>query len=101
MIDLLALRLGAADEFNDHFTCYWIFDLAVLSSVLLLTAWGYPIERIGESCPLGYYRSGDYCVPSGSAPRRYRSYPAGPESQCFLGWFRVGGYCVKSSGTVY
>jgi hypothetical protein len=59
------------------------------------------IERVGSSCPIGYYISGEYCVPSGNAVPSYRAYPLGEKSQCFLGWFRVGGYCIKSPGTLY
>ena len=42
-----------------------------------------PLPTVG-GCPLGYYSSGSYCVPSNSG------------NSCPLGRFSSGSYCVKS-----
>ena len=81
-----------------------------------------PLPKVG-SCPLGYYSSGGYCVPSsggnsrGAIEKREAGCPLGFYSSgnyclsspsndreaiqksgkgCPLGWYSSGGYCVKS-----
>ena len=50
-----------------------------------------PVLREG-SCPGGYYSSGNYCVPTGSA------HFAVPRSgSCPGGYYSSGNYCVASS----
>ena len=62
----------------------------------LLFAQAQPIQKVGYSCPLGYYVSGSYCVPSvgnrskWSIPKEGRS--------CPLGSYVSGNYCAKSYG---
>ena len=54
-----------------------------------------PIQRVGPSCPLGYYRSGGYCLPTSSPIQRREAVPLyGPT--CPLGWYRSSSYCVRS-----
>ena len=53
-----------------------------------------PLPRVG-SCPLGYYGSVDYCVPSrGSSESREAIQKVG--ATCPLGWYSSGNYCVKN-----
>ena len=52
-----------------------------------------PLPKVG-GCPLGYYSSGSYCVPSTSGNTRGAIEKSG--NSCPLGWFSSGSYCVKS-----
>ena len=51
------------------------------------------IEKTGSSCPLGFYSSGSYCL---SSPSNNREAIQKTGSSCPLGWFSSGSYCVKS-----
>ncbi len=51
------------------------------------------IEKVGGSCPLGFYASGSYCL---SSPSNDREAIHKTGSSCPLGWFSSGSYCVKS-----
>lgn len=51
------------------------------------------IERSGNSCPLGFYSSGSYCV---SSPSSNREAIQKTGKSCPSGWFSSGSYCVKS-----
>jgi hypothetical protein len=51
------------------------------------------IEKSGNSCPLGFYASGNYCL---SSPTNYREAIQKTGNSCPLGWFSSGSYCVKS-----
>jgi hypothetical protein len=51
------------------------------------------IEKSGRSCPLGFYASGNYCVTS---PNNNREAIQKTGKSCPLGWFSSGSYCVKS-----
>jgi hypothetical protein len=58
---------------------------------ILLFAAADPLPRVG-TCPLGYYSSGSYCVPtSGSSQRAIEK----QGMSCPLGWYSSAGYCVK------
>ena len=63
---------------------------------LLALVTGPPIQRVGETCPLGYWRNGGYCVVSPGAveARDTLSYP-GLEN-CPMGWYRAKGYCLRT-----
>ena len=52
-----------------------------------------PLPKVG-GCPLGYYSSGGYCVPSSGGNTRGAIEKSG--AGCPLGWYSSGGYCVKS-----
>ncbi len=52
-----------------------------------------PFARSGDSCPTGYRRSGDYCVPLGGTTRAAMP-RAG--SNCPTGYRRSGDYCVAN-----
>jgi len=52
-----------------------------------------PLPKLG-SCPIGYFASGDYCVPSSG-----RSIRGGIEkvgNSCPIGFFSSGNYCLSS-----
>lgn len=51
------------------------------------------IEKVGGSCPLGFYSSGHYCV---SSPSNNREAIQKTGKSCPLGWFSSGSYCVRS-----
>ena len=51
------------------------------------------IEKSGNSCPLGFYSSGNYCL---SSPSNEREAIQKTGKSCPLGWYSSGGYCVKS-----
>ena len=51
------------------------------------------VEKKGGSCPLGFYSSGAYCV---SSPSNNREAMQKQGISCPLGWYSSGSYCVKS-----
>jgi hypothetical protein len=51
------------------------------------------IEKAGSSCPLGFYSSGSYCL---SSPSNDREAIQKTGNSCPLGWFSSGNYCVKN-----
>jgi hypothetical protein len=51
------------------------------------------IEKSGNGCPLGFYSSGNYCL---SSPSNEREAIQKSGNACPLGWFSSGSYCVKS-----
>ena len=51
------------------------------------------IEKSGAGCPLGFYSSGNYCL---SSPSNDREAIQKSGKGCPLGWYSTGGYCVKS-----
>ena len=51
------------------------------------------IEKSGSSCPLGFYTAGGYCV---NSPSNNHEAIQKSGSNCPLGWFTSGDYCVKS-----
>ena len=51
------------------------------------------IEKSSSSCPLGFFSSGNYCL---SSPSNEREAIQKTGSSCPLGWFSSGSYCLKS-----
>ena len=51
------------------------------------------IEKREAGCPLGFYSSGSYCV---SSPSNEREAIQKTAKGCPLGWYSSDGYCVKS-----
>lgn len=51
------------------------------------------LEKNGSGCPMGFYSSGNYCL---STPSNQREAIPKVGSSCPMGWFGSGGYCVKS-----
>lgn len=52
-----------------------------------------PLPKVG-GCPLGYYSSGNYCVPSSSGNTRGAIEKSG--NSCPLGFYASGNYCLSS-----
>ena len=52
-----------------------------------------PLPKVG-SCPLGYYSSGGYCVPSSGGNTRGAIEKSG--AGCPLGFYSSGNYCLSS-----
>jgi len=51
------------------------------------------IEKHGSSCPVGFFSSGNYCLSHGTNQREAMR-KLGPS--CPTGWLTSGSYCVKS-----
>ena len=51
------------------------------------------IEKSGKGCPLGFYSSGAYCV---SSPSNTREAIQKQGNSCPLGWYSSGNYCVQT-----
>ena len=51
------------------------------------------IVRKGGSCPIGYFTSGNYCV---SSPANEREAIEKLGSSCPIGWYTSGAYCVRN-----
>jgi hypothetical protein len=51
------------------------------------------IEKVAGGCPLGFYSSGNYCV---SSPTNIREAIEKTGKSCPVGLFSSGNYCVKS-----
>lgn len=69
-----------------------IFFVTLLVHITTATAQG-PIPRVGESCPTGTYKSGDYCKRLSSSDRE--ALPRESGKDCPTGWRKSDGYCVK------
>jgi hypothetical protein len=51
------------------------------------------IEKSGAGCPLGFYSSGNYCL---SSPSNEREAIQKSGQGCPLGWYSSGNYCARS-----
>ena len=51
------------------------------------------IEKVGNGCPIGFYASGNYCL---SSPSNQREAMEKQGNSCPMGWFSSGRYCVKN-----
>lgn len=52
-----------------------------------------PLPKVG-GCPVGYYASGDFCVPNKSGNSRGAIEKVG--NSCPMGWYSSGSYCVTN-----
>jgi len=71
--------------------------LSLLSAVSSTAMAQQPVQPLPRSggCPLGYYSSGSYCVPSTSGNTRGAIEKTG--NSCPLGFYSLGNYCHSSS----
>jgi hypothetical protein len=51
------------------------------------------IEKSGSNCPTGFYKSGNYCKRMSSSNKE--ALPRESGKKCPTGWRKSGGYCVK------
>jgi hypothetical protein len=56
-----------------------------------------PIPRVGNSCPTGTYKSGDYCKPFKSNSDQVVIEKSG--SKCTTGFYKSGNYCKRMSNS--
>ena len=56
-----------------------------------------PIPRVGNSCPTGTYKSGDYCKPFKSSEDQVIIQKSG--SDCPTGFYKSGNYCKRMSSS--
>jgi hypothetical protein len=56
-------------------------------------ALGGGIGKVGNSCPVGFFSSGNYCL-SGRDSTPEAIHKTG--RACPIGWFSSGDYCLKS-----
>jgi len=61
-------------------------------SLVLLAQLAQPVPRVG-TCPLGYYISAGYCVPSRTA----KLVIVKEGATCPLGYHSTGSYCKKTN----
>ena len=52
------------------------------------------IEKVGNGCPIGFYASGNYCL---SSPSNQREAMEKEGNACPMGWFSSGSYCVTNN----
>jgi len=64
--------------------------------LMLATITAPPIQRVGDSCPLGYWQSGGYCVISPGAVEVRDTIPNATLGTCPVGWYGSKGYCIKN-----
>ena len=69
--------------------------MASLLALTLVAQLGTPIQKVGASCPLGYYRQGDYCTPSAGVGRYTEAIPKSGNA-CPWGFYRQGDYCTRT-----
>jgi hypothetical protein len=61
-------------------------------SILILAQLAQPVPRVG-SCPIGYYISAGYCVPSRTAkPAIVKN-----GTTCPLGYYSTGSFCKQTN----
>jgi len=51
------------------------------------------LEKVGGSCPIGFHSSSNYCI---SSPGNDREAIVKLGSSCPVGWFSSGSYCMRS-----
>lgn len=56
-----------------------------------------PTPRVGDDCPTGTYRAGDYCQPLSSSPDNKAIVKQG--KSCPTGFYSAGDYCKRMSGS--
>jgi len=54
-----------------------------------------PVPRVGDKCPNGTYRSGDYCKPYPSKEKKDQSIITKSGKDCPNGFYSSGNYCKQ------
>ena len=58
-----------------------------------------PIPRVGDSCPTGTYRSGDYCKPIKASSGTTQTIIQKSGNDCPTGFYSSGDYCKQITGS--
>ena len=69
--------------------------MTTIIAFTLLAQLGTPIQKVGPSCPLGYYAQGAYCAPSNGVGRYTEAFPVQGKS-CPWGYYKMGDYCTRT-----
>jgi len=72
----------------------YLLSLALLLAVITTLA-QTPIPRVGDSCPTGTYKSGDYCKPFKSSSADGQTIIEKSVSKCPSGFYKSGDYCKQ------
>jgi len=57
-----------------------------------------PVPRVGDKCPGGTFRSGDYCKPYASATGKDQAIITKSGKDCPSGFYSSGNYCKQYRG---
>ena len=74
----------------------------LLCFILLISTGAHaqtPIPRVGDSCPTGTYKSGDYCKPIESSTGESQTIITKSGSECPTGFYSSGSYCERMSSS--
>ena len=77
---------------NKYLPC---FTLLIAVSVSAQT----PIPRVGDDCPTGTYKSGDYCKPFKSTVEKGDTIINKSGDRCPTGFYSSGNYCKAYGGS--
>ena len=69
----------------------YMFCFLLLITTATITTAQTPIPRVGDSCPTGTYRSGNYCKPFKSNDDQVLIQRSG--NDCPTGFYKSGNYC--------
>ena len=58
-----------------------------------------PIPRVGDSCPTGTYKSGDYCKPIKGSSGESQNIIQKSGDDCPTGFYSSGAYCKQISNS--
>ena len=64
-----------------------------MTGTLLLLLLTTPVVKVG-TCPVGWYTSGSYCVPSRATPSTNSRDVIQKVGTCPLGWYTQSSYCI-------
>jgi hypothetical protein len=64
-----------------------------MTGTLLLLLLATPVVKVG-TCPVGWYTSGAYCIPSRATPSTNSRDVIQKVGTCPLGWSTQSSYCI-------
>jgi hypothetical protein len=76
-----------------RFTMLKSITFIALLTLSLIASAQNPVPKVGNSCPGGTYRSGDYCMPNKSNPDQVIIEKSG--KHCPAGFYVSGDYCKR------
>jgi hypothetical protein len=69
--------------------------LCAIALMVTTTLAQTPTPRVGDSCPSGTYKSGDYCKPYKSSSADGQTIIEKSGSKCPSGFYKSGDYCKQ------